>query len=111
MSSRLRTRKVLLDECVDWRLSKHFAHHQVTSVPRMGWSGLKNGRLLREAQSLFDVLVTVDSNLSFQQHIVRFKIAVIVLRARSNRLQDLEPLVPKLLQTLESAQSGKVVFI
>ena len=77
----------------------------------MGWSGLKNGKLLREAQVHFDVMVTVDSNLSFQQHLVSFKIAVIVLRARSNRLQDLEPLVPKLLQALESAQPGKVVFI
>ena len=77
----------------------------------MGWSGLKNGNLFRQAEVLFDVLVTVDRNLSFQQHVISFNLAVVVLRAKTNRLQDLEPLVPKLLKALEAAEPGNVLFI
>lgn len=104
-------RKVLIDECIDWRLSRYLRPHRVLSVVKMGWSGLTNGKLLREASSGFDVFITVDRNLSFQQHIVDFKIAVIVLTAPSNRLKDLEPFVGRLLKAINVAESGKVVFI
>ena len=80
-------------------------------MAKMGWSGLKNGNLFRQAEVLFGVLVTVDRNLSFQQHVISFNLAVVVLRAKTNRLQDLEPLVPKLLKALEAAEPGNVLFI
>ena len=77
----------------------------------MGWSGAENGRLLALAQQQFDAFVTVDRNLSFQQNLPAFDIAVIVLRAGSNRLQDLLPLVPEVLACLDDLQPGVPVFV
>jgi len=77
----------------------------------MGWTALKNGELLALASAHFDVFVTVDRNLFFQQDILSFPIAVVVLQARTNRLADLRPLVPRLLSALEARQPGTVKFI
>ena len=77
----------------------------------MGWAMIKNGDLLSLAEKHFDVFVTVDRNLSFQQNLVSFTIAVVVLRARTNRLADLRPLVPKLLAVLPSVKLGAVTYI
>lgn len=81
------------------------------TVSKMGWSGIKNGELLALAENDFDVFVTVDRNLSFQQNLARHAIAVIVLRARSNRLGDLRPLIPRLLDALPNAKGGEVLWI
>ncbi len=69
----------------------------------MGWTAIKNGQLLSLASEQFDVFVTVDRNLAFQQQVVSFQIAVIVLHARSNRLADLLPLVPALHDAIAAA--------
>ena len=74
-------------------------------------AALKNGELLALAATHFDVFVTVDRNLSFQQDIVSFPIAVVVLQARTNRLADLRPLVPRLLSAIEARQPGTVKLI
>ena len=103
--------KILLDECIDRRLAKNIAGHEVKTVPQMGWATIKNGELLTLAEKDFEVFVTVDRNLSFQQHLPRYTIAVIVLRARSNRLQDLRPLVPKLLEMLPMAKGGEALWV
>ncbi len=100
--------RVLLDECVDRRILRHLADHDVTTVSKRGWGGIKNGRLLALAQEEFDVLVTMDRNLSFQQSLPKFRIALVVLRARSNRLGDLLPLVPKIVSAISSAKPGTV---
>jgi hypothetical protein len=81
--------KVLLDECVDWRLPRELAAHDVKTVRQMGWTTIKNGELLTPASGQFDVFVIVDRNLSFQQDCISFSIAVVVLQARTNRLADL----------------------
>jgi hypothetical protein len=78
--------KVLLDECVDRRLARDIAGHEVRTEPETGWAGLKNGELLKRAQEQFDVFVTVDRNLPFQRDLSVFSIAVVVLRAQTNRL-------------------------
>ena len=83
---------MLLDECIDWRLGRELASHEVKTARQMGWTTLKNGELLALASAQFDVFVTVDRNLSFQQDIVSFGIALVVLQARTNRLADLKPL-------------------
>ena len=75
--------RVLLDECVDWRLGRELASHDVKTARQMGWTALKNGELLPLAATHFDVFVTVDRNLSFQQDIVSFPIAVVVLHVRN----------------------------
>ncbi len=77
----------------------------------MGWVAIKNSDLLVLAERQFDVFVTVDRNLAFQQDLPRFSIAVIVLRARTNRLADLRPLVPQLLEALQPAARGEVTWI
>jgi hypothetical protein len=100
--------KVLVDECVDWRFSREIVGHDVKTARQMGWSTVKNGELLALAAKEFDVFVTVDRNLSFQQNLPAFAIAVIVLRAASNRLSDLKPLVPQLLVSIASAKTGAV---
>ena len=103
--------RVLLDECIDWRLSRELASHEVKTGRQMGWTTLKNGELLALVSVQFDAFVTVDRNLSFQQDIVSFPIAVVVLRARTNRLADLKPLVPSLLSAIETTRPGTVTFI
>jgi hypothetical protein len=102
---------VLLDECVDWRLSRDIAGHEVKAARQMGWSTIKNGDLLALAAKDFGVFVTVDRNLSFQQSLPAFDIAVIVLRANSNRLADLQPLVPDLLAAISTAKRGVATFV
>jgi hypothetical protein len=77
----------------------------------MGWTTVKNGELLTLASQGFDVFVTVDRNLTFQQNLVSFSLSVIVLQAKTNRLADLRPLLPHLLAAIESAQPGTAKFI
>jgi len=102
---------VLLDECVDRRLAGDILGHDVVTVPDAGWAALKNGELLARAQQEFDAFVTVDRNLPFQQQLSGFSIAIIVLRARSNRVRDLRSLVPQLLAALPAAKRGEVTWV
>ena len=103
--------RILLDECVDWRLSRDIVGHDVKTARQMGWSTIKNGELLALASQQFDAFVTVDRNLSFQQNLVSFSVAVIVLRARTNRLADLRLLIPDLLAAIETAKPGIAMHI
>jgi hypothetical protein len=103
--------RVLLDECVDWRLSRTLTGHEVRSARQMGWSAIKNGELLALASERFDAFVTVDRNLAFQQNVRSLSIAVIVLHAKTNRLADLLPLVPNLLTAIGSAKPGVVTTV
>lgn len=103
--------RILIDECLDWRLCRALTEHHCASVHRMGWGGLSNGMLLERAQEEFDVFLTGDTNLSFQQNLTRFHIAVIVLEARSTRLIDTATLMPKVEEILLTVQPGQVVRI
>ena len=100
--------RILIDECVDWRLLRDLPNHDVKTVRQMGWTETVNGALLTLAERNFDVLVTTDKNLSFQQNMVRFRIGVVVLRARSSRLRHLRELLPALLSVLPDVKSGEV---
>jgi Domain of unknown function (DUF5615) len=103
--------KILLDECIDRKLAREFLGYEVKTVPQMGWAGVKNGQLLALATAEFDVFITVDRNLSFQQNLPQFDIAVIVLQASSNRLADLKPLAPQVLTILPAAAKGQTTVI
>ena len=103
--------KLLLDECIDRRLIREFVGYDIKTFPQMGWSGVKNGKLLTLAQKEFDVFITVDRNLSFEQNLPKFDIAVIVLQTRSNRLADLKLLVPNILAVLDTATKGKATLV
>ncbi len=103
--------KILLDECLDRRLAKSFVGFDVKTVPQMNWGGVKNGNLMTLAAAEFDVFVTVDRNLSFQQNLPKFDIAVLVIRSKSNRLADLQIFVPKILEALSNPRKGAAIFI
>jgi hypothetical protein len=77
----------------------------------MGWGGIKNGELLILAEKEFDVFITVDRNLSFQQNLPKFNVATLVLQAPSNRLADLKPLAPKILSMLPILTKGKAEHV
>jgi hypothetical protein len=77
----------------------------------MGWASKKNGELLALAEGGFDVFLTVDRNLLFQQDVARFKVAVVVLVAKGNRYPDLRPLVPDLLAVLAGVAPGQLVRV
>jgi len=102
---------LLLDECVDERLAAEIPGHEVKTVPQMGWANFNNGHLLGLAQQNFDVFITVDRNLPFQQNLPKFDIAIVVLRAPTNRLADLKLLVPFLLTHLPTAPTGQATFV
>lgn len=103
--------RILLDENLDWRLSRELPGHEVESVPQIGWAGLKNGALLTEAEKRFDVLLTMDSTMVHQQNLTRFRIAVVALQAPSNRLADTRPLIPKVLARLRQLQPGTLTTV
>ncbi len=85
--------RVLLDECAPRALKRHLAPsgHACSTVQEQGWSGIRNGQLLNLAEGQFDVFITVDASLRFQQNLSGRNIAVIVIRSSSNRLEYLRP--------------------
>jgi hypothetical protein len=85
--------------------------HEVNTVPRMGWAGKRNGELLGLAAARFDAFVTVDRKLPSQHEIAKYDLAVVVLVAVSNRLADLKPLVPQLLDIIDQLQPGQTVEV
>lgn len=103
--------KLLLDECIDRRLAKEIPNCVIKTVPSMGWAGMINGELLQKAQIEFDAFITVDRNLAFQQNLPKFDIAVIVLSAKSNRLQDLCLLVPQIFDSLNNLKPGQLITL
>jgi hypothetical protein len=103
--------RVLLDECVTRYLKRDFTGHEVFTVEEAGFKGLKNGRLLQVMSGHFDVLVTVDQNLQYQQNLTAYAVVIIVLRARRSTYPMLKPLMPELLERLENVNPGEVVVI
>lgn len=103
MISWLRVR-ILLDESLPRPLGVLLTGHAASTVRDEGWTSLKNGELLRRAADGFDVLLTADQNIEYQQNLATLPIAVVVLVADSNRLESLEPLVPEVLDLLKELQ-------
>lgn len=100
--------KLLLDESLPQDLRLHLSDHEVVTVPFRGWASKRNGELLSLACTEFDAFVTADQNIEHQQNVTQLDIAVIILVARSNRLQDLLPLLPHLVGALSSARPGQI---
>jgi predicted nuclease of predicted toxin-antitoxin system len=103
--------RVLLDECLPRRLKRELVGHDARTAPEMGWASKTNGELLALAIGQFDVFLTADRNLSYQQDVSSFDIAVVVLVARSNSLEDLRSLAPRLLEVLPTARRGLVTLV
>jgi predicted nuclease of predicted toxin-antitoxin system len=102
--------RILLDECLPTSLKRDITDHQVATVVEMGWSGMKNGRLLTIAETYFDILLTVDKGIEYQQNLESRQIAVAILDA-PNKVRLLRLLMPALLKALPDIQSGSIVHI
>jgi hypothetical protein len=101
--------RILLDEQLPRQLAKELVGHEARTVQQQGWAGLGNGELLRRAEEAgFEVFLTGDQSLQFQQNLVRSSLRVIVLVAPSNALEDLLPLVPSILRSIPDARPGQV---
>ena len=103
--------KVLIDECLDKRFAKEILYAYVKTVPDMGWAGLTNGKLLEKAQAHFDIFLTSDQNLSFQQNLPKYQITVIILCPVRNQLKELKQLSPPLLKILSSPLAKQIIYI
>jgi predicted nuclease of predicted toxin-antitoxin system len=105
--------RILLDECLPARLRRDLPGHEVLTVPGEGWAGAKNGKLLRliAVSAKFDVFLTMDKKLPRQQKIKGLPFAVVVLRAKSNRFEDTQPLMPEVFQRLAEFQPGRVYIL
>ena len=103
--------RVLLDECVPRALRKELVGHEVKTVVEAGWAGVKNGELLQLAAREFDLVLTVDRNLEYQQSFVGLTLAVIVVHASSNDVVVLRPLMPAVLAAIPDAKPGAVTHI
>jgi len=103
--------RVLLDECVPKRLRDELVPHVVRTVPEMGWTGIKNGRLLQLASSEFECFLTVDRNLQFQQHVGNLPLAVLVVESRNNRIETLRNAMPRVKEALACIASGELKVI
>lgn len=90
--------RILLDEDIPRRLAAMLIGHEVSTVQRSGWTGIKNGKLLGLAAAEFDVYLTMDGNLEFQQNLATLPIAVLVVEAVSNQMDHLVPLLPGILR-------------
>lgn len=97
--------------CVDQRFVAELSWYEVKTVAEMGWSGIKNGDLLTLAEEDFDVLITVDRNIPFQQNLSKYNIAVLILHAPSNRLIDLKLLKPKIISILPVLAKGEAEVV
>jgi predicted nuclease of predicted toxin-antitoxin system len=100
--------RILLDACVPRRLANELLGHEVRTVPEMGWADLDDGPLLNVMAGLFDALVTVDKNLPKQQRVNTRPFGIVVLRAKTNRLADLLPLVSALRVALRGLHPGEI---
>jgi hypothetical protein len=101
-------RKILLDSCVPRPFKRELTPHHVQHTSEIGWQDLDDRPLLESADGSFDVFITTDQNLLYQQNLSRYSLSVIVLIAHTNRLEDLLPLVPSLLKALEAIQPGQI---
>ena len=103
--------RLLIDECLPRALKRPLQEHTVRTVQEMGWSGKKNGELLSLAETEFDALLTMDQGFEHQQNLSRRRIAILLLVARSNQIEDLAPIVPAALKALGVIGPGQVVRI
>ena len=103
--------RVLLDECVNPRVRDAFINHEVQTVKSMGWAGITNGKLMALAQHSFDVFVTDDQNLEYQQNLAKLKLVLIVVTVPDNNIKYFRPIFHRLLLAIESIMPGQVIHI
>jgi hypothetical protein len=100
--------RVLLDENLPHDLAKALTGRAVSTVQGLGWAGSKNGALLKRASDACDVFITMDGNIERQQNLANLSFGVVVIDAPSNRMADLLPVIPELLQATDAVRPGEV---
>jgi predicted nuclease of predicted toxin-antitoxin system len=103
--------RILLDECLPKTIKNDLIKYNVLTVPEAGWAGKKNGELLSLAELNFDIFITIDQNLVYQQKIIDKHIAVIVLSAATNRYLDLKQLIPEIEIAINKINKGEIILI
>jgi hypothetical protein len=104
--------RIPIDECVDERFANSLTCHECETVRYAGMAGMKNGELLDFAEiNKFDIFLTVDQGIEYQQNLSGRKIAIVILAGKSNRLRDLLPLVPACLEVIESIKPSQIATI
>ena len=104
--------RILLDECVTKKLKRHLTEFEIATVVEMNWSRLKNGSLLSAAVAdKFDVLLTIDKNIEFQQNMGNYKIAVVVFDVEKSKIDFLSELLPQFKERADEFEKGKVFLI
>jgi len=104
--------KLLLDENLPHQLRHDLPGHDCSTVAFMGWGGIENGELLRRAASAgFDALVTKDANVQYEQNLVNLPLAVVILHAASNDIDDIRPLLPALLRALTALPPKEIPHV
>ena len=93
--------RILLDESVPEKLAKPLVGHTCSTFQRQGWASIKNVKLLALARDQFDVLLTADKGMEHQQNQDTLPVAILVVRAKSNRMEDLARAVPAILAALD----------
>lgn len=103
--------KILIDECLPRQLKRELPQHEVQTVPEAGWSGKKNGTLLRLMSGTFEVFITIDNNMENQQQLSQYPVGFIILNAPNNKLATLLPLMTEVQTALTTLQPGQVITI
>ena len=103
--------RILLDECLPEGLRAELSGHRVLTAREAGLAGKKDGDLLAAASGRFDVFVTMDRSLQWQQRVSAFEVGVVIIRARSNSLLSIQPLVPDLLRLLSLVGRGQILRV
>jgi hypothetical protein len=103
--------KILFDACCPRPLRKYLTPHEVTTAQELNWEELKNGALLEKAQARFDVMLSTDSNIEYQQQLTNYSIALIVLRSVTGQVIELAELMPDCLKALEVVKPGECLYL
>jgi len=100
--------RIILDECLPKRLVRELPGHESVTVPMAGWAGILNGDLLSRIAGQFDAFITIDGNLAHQQNTGKLPFGIVVLEAPSNKIEDIRPLIPEILEALKTLRPGQV---
>lgn len=104
--------KILLDECVTKHLKSHLTDYEVYTVREMKWGGIKNGKLMTLCvENNFDILLTIDKNLQYQQNLDKYPVTVVVLNSFTSKVEDLVTFLPSFRSQINSLQKHKAYLI
>ena len=103
--------RVLLDECLPKMLKQEFQKYRVSTVPEMGWAGKTNGELIRLAKEKFDIFITIDQNLQYQQNLKDADMSIILLHVKNNRPETFKPFIPKIKDAFETIGQHQFIHI